>query len=458
MEPDQIKVLFAVLFVWGLLIAACRFAVRCDGRAPADDIGIMWLIILALYGTLPSVSWLVQGGEYSVISYQRLFRLQPTSDDFLELMSIVVAYACGFTAVYFSLRQSIPKPNVNAHARIENPQMMGALLFIVAYSLLTTALRAGGYIRASESYVDSYRAIQELPLGLRQVMKIAAGFDKIAQLVIVVALLQRWPRTKPLFVLYIATLLLTYDPGGSRTAIALALLAAGVVWHILIRPIPMRQWIGVGVMGLVAFTVLGILRGIGYWEDGNEEVSVGDGAEGVGLGELDALWANAMQLLQGGGSRLDIPMSVRYGEFLAFIPGQLLPFEKYSLPDWYLDTFDPIFKAEGGGWEFGAVSQAVIGGGIMEAALRGAIVALLGIGLMAWYRSPTATWWRFPLYLYLLTTGYMSIRESTFAPLTFVVQIAIPALFLIELMAELWTQATRSIMSASRGPARTSDA
>ena len=312
---------------------------------------------------------------------------------------------------------------------------------MLAFLVLTTALRAGGYLRSAESYIDSYHAVQELPLGLRQVLKIAGGMATIAQFVLLVALLQRWPKTRTLFILYLAILLLKYDPQGSRQAVAMGLLSSAIAWHILIRPIPARRWIAAGAFGFLLFMVLGVLRGIGIMGEGGEDIDAGE-IEGIGLGELDHLWANALHLLQEGGSKLDIPITARLGEFWAFVPSQLLPFEKLALKDWYLELFFPEYKEMGGGYQFGALSQAVIGGGIVEATLRGGVVAILSVGLMKWYRSPRAAWWRLPLYLYLLTLAYLSIRDTTFRPLLEFAQTAVPALFLIELIAALVTHAT----------------
>lgn len=452
MESDHIKVLIGILLIWGAVIMTWRVAARHDRRAPADDIGIMWLVVLAMYCTLPPLSWLVQGGAYSIISFQRLLKLQPTGQEVLQLMYIGIAYAVGFTVVYLFFRRTVPRPNAGAHARITGAHMAGALVFVLGFLAFTIALRVGGHLREADSYVDSYRAIQELPLGLRQVLKISSGFAAVAKMVLVAAILQRWPRSKGLFVLYLAIVVVSFDPSGSRKAMATSLLAAAMAWHILVRPVPTRWWITSGVFGFVAFTVLGILRGIGAWEDGAEEVSADDGMEGIGLGELDALWANAVNLLQERESKLDIPLVARYNEFWSFIPSQLLPFEKIALNDWYIETFFPKYKLMGGGWEFGALSQAVIGAGAPEAALRGAAVAILLVSLLKWYRSPTATWWRLPLYLYLMTVMFLSIRDTTLRPLVEFAQVGVPALLLIELIAEMVSQGNRNPSPTSPRP------
>ena len=136
----------------------------------------------------------------------------------------------------------------------------------------------------------------------------------------------------------------------------------------------------------------------------------------------------------------------------------MLPFDKLALNDWYLDTFFPEYKEQGGGWEFGALTQAVIGGGVVEAALRGGVVAALSTWLLTWHRSTSATWWRLPLYMYLLTLAFLSIRDTTFRPLAEFVQLGIPTLILIQLIAELMAQVTPPTKAANQNLSHTSNA
>ena len=70
------------------------------------------------------------------------------------------------------------------------------------------------------------------------------------------------------------------------------------------------------------------------------------GIAGVGVGEFDSLRGNAVELLQikqSGG--VDVPLTARFGELFAFVPSQLLWFEKTSLSIWYLDTFPYLQRA-----------------------------------------------------------------------------------------------------------------
>jgi hypothetical protein len=453
LDADQSSVLFLVLLIWAVVIATCLFAARHDRRAPADDIGVLWLVVLGMYSTFSPLSWLLQDGSYSFLSLYRLISLQPTVDEITQLLNIALAYISGFAATYLLLRRYVPPGVATTHGHVSTSNMTAAFGIVVAFQATMLVMRLGGVIRTPDSYYDSYLVVQELPLALRQVLKIAGGIASVAMLVLLVGILQRWPRQRFLFVLYIAMILLSFDPKGARTGIAIGLLSAGVAWHVLVRPIPLRWWLITSILGLVLFTVFGIIRAL-------EAESFADlrelSTEGIGLGEFDALWANAVELLQARESGwLDVPAAARFGELWAFIPSQLLPFEKMSLSEWFVETFYPSYQAAGGGWAFGAVSQAVIGGGTIEAALRGAVLGALAAWVMKWYRSPAASWWRFPLYLYLLIFVYLSVRDTTFTQIGYVVQIALPALILIALIGKLLAIGSNAARPAG-GACRTS--
>jgi hypothetical protein len=327
--------------------------------------------------------------------------------------------------------------------------MVAAFAVVVVYQLSLLIVGAGGFIRTPESYMDSYLVLHELPLPARQALKIGGGISSVAALVLLVAILQRWPRQRKLFVLYLAMVLLSFPFSGARSIVVTGLLSAGIAWHVVVRPIRARWWIAAGIFGLVIFTALGVLRAL---ESLNDLGTISD--EGSGLGELDALWANAVELQQAKEAGwLDIPISARFGEFWAFVPSQLLPFEKSSLSEWFLGTFYPEDKAMGGGWAFGAIGQAVIGGGVVEAVLRGGVLGALAVWLMKWHRSLKVNWWSTPLYLYLLAFVFQSVRDTTFRPLVDVVQIVLPALLLIALTGELLNiggQASRGVKAACR--------
>ena len=76
MIAKQAIVILQILILWLILYKIYKTSIIRDKRAPIDDIGVLFLLALSLYSTLPPISWLLQGGEYNLIS-GRLFQLQP---------------------------------------------------------------------------------------------------------------------------------------------------------------------------------------------------------------------------------------------------------------------------------------------------------------------------------------------------------------------------------------------
>lgn len=432
----NLVVLFQILFIWLIVLSICIKIANRDGRAPIDDIGIWWLVVFLLYSTLPPLAWLFQGGTYGPLS-GRLFKLQPTSQEVIYLLSIAIAYIVGFSTVFLALFKQVRKPTKLAQAQIDGSKMAGAVIIIMISSLIGIILTMSGLIRPAESYADSYVVAYELPRAIRQLIKIVGGFSGVATLVLIVALFQRWPKFQFLFFCYLLSILFSINPDGGRGKIITPLLSMIVAWHVLISPISTKKVVIGGFLGLLCFLLLGILRNV------NSLTDVGGlGFEGIGLGEFDALWANAIELLQAKKSgSINIGFETRFGEFLNFVPSQLLWFEKLSLNDWYLNNFYPGLKEDTGtGWVFGAISQAVIGEGLFEAAIRGAIIGILASSFMKWVRTPSNSWWRFPLHLFLLVGVFSGIRETTFIQFSELIQVWIIAPILIKLIGSSITK------------------
>jgi oligosaccharide repeat unit polymerase len=432
----KIIVLLQIFLIWFIVLWIYNKVARRDCRPPIDDFGIWWLSVFLLYTTLAPLAWLVQGGSYGPLS-GRLYNLQPTTQEVIYLLNIALAYIFGFTSVYLVFLVRVRPPNIAAQARIGDSKMAGAAVIVLVASLIGVILSISGNIRPAGSYSESYMIAYELPRGLRQLIKIVGGFSGAATLVLMVAIFQRWPKYRFIFLCYLLSIILAINPEGGRGKVVTPLLSMIVAWHVLIRPIPAKKVFIGAFFGLLCFIVLGILRNI----NSVSEVGV-IGFEGIGLGEFDALWANAIELLQAKKiGQININFGTRFGEILNFVPSQLLWFEKLSLNDWYLNTFYPGLKEETGtGWVFGAISQAVIGGGLFEAAIRGVIIGALAGWLMKWVRTPSKAWWRFPLHLFILTGVFAGIRETTFIQFDGLVQVWLIAPILITFIGDSFTK------------------
>ena len=107
-----------------------------------------------------------------------------------------------------------------------------------------------------------------------------------------------------------------------------------------------------------------------------------------------------------------------------------------------------------GTWEVdsssGAISQAVVGAGLSEAAVRGAIIGAMAGGIMLWVRTPTTAWWRVPLHLSLLTGVFAGIRETTFVQWGDLVQTWLLTLAVIAFVGALVASVHRGLSPAPR--------
>lgn len=441
MSDTHFVVILQMASVWAIVVWVYILTARRDGRAPIDDIGFLWLGVFALYSTLPPLSWLLQGGFYGPGS-GRLFEMQPSANEVMSLLNIALAYIVSFALVYIVLLRRVSRPVAMAQAYIGGTKMAGAAVIVLAGYVSGVAIGKMGLIGVSESYTDSLRVLAELPLGLRQVLKAFSSVSLIATLVLLIGMLQRWarPRYRVLFIFYLLSIVANVDPQGSRTGVATGLLSIVIAWHVLVRPIPsLRLFVG-GVLGLLAFLALGILRGRG------SAAGIGDiQLKMVEFGEFDTLWANAAQLWQVRQNGVfDVPFGTRFSELFAFVPSQLLWFEKSTLSVWYLDTYYPASKEQGAGLAFGAMSQAIIGGGMFEAAIRGATFGAIAVWIMKWVRTPSRTWWRFPLHLFILTFVYQGVRDTTFTLWGSLVQIVLPTFVVIGIVGGLLSMVSRA--------------
>lgn len=435
LDSDHIGLLLAIAMVWAVPLITAVVVERRDQRAPADDIGLMWLLVLALYAGLPPLTWLIQGGHYTAAADNRLFLMQPTTEEVSALVYIGLAYSCSFAASYLILRGSAQRAIAGAHVhgRVSTDQMMAALVIVIIFKATILIIGLAGFVRSAESYIDSYKAIAELPVAARQALKISGGISAVAQLVLLVAILQRWPKQRFLFGVYLAMVLLSFDAEGSRAATLIGLIGVAIAWHVVVRPIRARSWVIAGVIGLLVFIALGYRRTLGSWADVDRLAS-----DSVGLGEFDTLWANGVELFRSKNTgHLLVPDAARYGELWSIVPSQLLWFDKDQLAEWYVRSYYPSHAFLGGGLGFGSIPQAVIGYGLYEAVVRGLALGAIAAWTTRWYQRPSPAWWRLPLFLYLLTTSYVSIRDSTFRPVDELIQLGIPGLLVVSLLARL---------------------
>jgi O-antigen polysaccharide polymerase Wzy len=432
---NQNIILYQCIFLLAIVFYTFRSCSKKDGRPAFDDPAVLWLIVLFLYAAAPALVYYLNKGIYSSWLHGRLYSLQPDTSETISLMHIALGYALGLTVVYLPLRRTIPQYVFSKSKYITLPKVLGAISIIVFTKLLILTISYSGLVRRPESYVDSYKVILEAPLIIRQILKVLMGTNKIAFFVIIIAIMQRYPASKKWLILLVLYNFIIFDPDGGRAGLATTIFASIICWHNLVKPIKTKTWIIVGSLGLVAFTILGSIRGT---QNISKEKLILTNFEG--LGEMESIWANSVEMLQNKKSAISPPLTVRFEEFWEFVPSQLLPFEKKSLSNWYVSKFYPDFHLLGGGWAFGCIAQAALGGGIIEAFIRGMVLGILLILLMKWSRSYNSPWWSFLVYLHTLTFLFFSIRDTSFVQVSTLLQSVLPSIFLIWIASSIFVK------------------
>ena len=155
-----------------------------------------------------------------------------------------------------------------------------------------------------------------------------------------------------------------------------------ICYHVLIREMKSRTIILYGFVFFIGFTLFGIYR-----IDFTLNLS-----QYGGFGEFSNIWANAFEIQK---SNESMPLRARFNDFFAYIPSQFLWFEKESPSIWFLKTFYPGYIEAGHGLGFGIFAEIMSGYGILEAFIRGGLIAFfmfLIIKAIAKYNY----WWSFP--------------------------------------------------------------
>ena len=425
---------FLIFIIWGNVYYLYRYSAKKDKCAPIDDIGVFWSAVLALYSTLPVISWIIQGYNYISILSPRLLEYQPDINDVNYLLLIAACYSIGFTLVFKFYRKKIKSLQFVKFRKIQTPIIFTSFIILVFIKFVLFFSSTLFGIGLAESYIDQYRVIQEAPLIVKQFLKYLLSFQPLAIIIIMIWMFQNWKKNKIYFYIFLLFTLFSFDPEGGRAAIATTFLAIFFLWNVLVKKISSRVWLIISTFGVTIFLVFGLLRGVQGLSDYDLT-----GYDNPGVGEFDAIWANAVHLnKEKKYGNLNVPATVRFGELWEFFPSQLLPFDKRSLSVWYLDTYFADYKKAGGGWAFGAISQAVIGFGPIEALFRGMILGALYGFLMYWYRKSINVWWSIPFYLSMYLFSFSSIRDTTFTQLSVVLQNLIPGLLIIYLISKIF--------------------
>jgi hypothetical protein len=194
-------------------------------------------------------------------------------------------------------------------------------------------------------------------------------------------------------------------------------------------------------VGLIGFTALGVLRNAllpsgGFWSNPFAFAS-----------EFEILMGNAIDLAQKQltGALGILPDGFFWADLTGLVPQQFFPFQKVDPADWYVHTFYPVYAAQGGGLAFGTIAEAVLSGGWVSAAARGAALGFCFAKIHRFYVNHSGRYWVLAAYVWLATLSYQAFRNRTFVLLLLFVYRFLPVMITVKVLVTVLNRAARQV-------------
>jgi len=301
-------------------------------------------------------------------------------------------------------------------------------------------------------------AYRRLPLVHAQLINhltTVGGARFILELVLLAALFANYQRWRPVIAGWLVVMaILAFVRLGNRTELVLFVGAVVMMYHYGVRRLRFWHVAAGGVIGLGVFLLLGVLRHV---------EATGVNTTGINpifgyASEFENNFANAYDLgrLRALGLTDDLPTAFYLADLLAFVPQQLLPFEKMSPAVWYVTRFYPIYAASGGGLAFGSIAESVLGGGWLDAVVRGGALGFILALVYRWHARTSGRLWPFILYVWLTLLAYNSFRGTTFMLFGLLVYRFVPVWLGVTVIASMLRALPRRCdMMAHASPVRT---
>jgi hypothetical protein len=197
---------------------------------------------------------------------------------------------------------------------------------------------------------------------------------------------------------------------GARTGLFVLLVSLLVTYHFAVNQLKAPSAVVIGLVALVLFTLLGMLRDnpMAYADSPKNPLAYNNEFEGV--------FATSYDLLHRKGTReaATILPSFYVTDFLNLVPQQFLPIQKVDPARWYVESYYPAYALSGGGLVFGAVPEAIVGLGWIDAAWRGVTIGVIFALIHRNFVYGKKSFWKYCFYLWIIIFSYQCFRDSTF--------------------------------------------
>lgn len=440
------------LIVFPILLGAYIFLLfilmlkRRDNVWPLFDIGSIYLLAVTFYYLIPLLQFLFSGLTHTALSPVQLFYHNPTADHISKFSFWYAAYALSFAVAYLVIRR---KNEITSGIKITYDAftfkifVMLFIIFNVIKYFTTVAYGLDLNVAYDPVLVwEAYEDYGRMPLLLRQIFHNFNGTIEILKIGIFIYIFTNWNKKlwKSTLFLWLLFLVVEYVfKMGARTELFLAFFYCILLFHRVIRPIKLKKIVFAGAIFIMLFLVFGHMRG-GKTISGNIDKSLSLLEQNKGS---VFLMANEFQTVFAGGYDLytmtesetikDSPWqfhTILY-DIILLIPQQILPFEKPDVQNWYIKVTKTPYP---GYFMFNPIAQSIMGLGIIEVFIRGALLGLIFALIHNWYLCDSESLWKTLFYLWMISVAYMNIRSSNFTFLYFIIYRFIPIYMLVYIL------------------------
>lgn len=388
------------------------------------DLGVVFAGIIFVYAWFPMIGLILAQNGYGGLQDQRVLDDIPTSEEIVIIGGHYLMFLVGFALMYGWRRSAVPPSVVPLKGNW--PQVLATVLaagLVLSVNFLGRRLLG---IEGAESYIDSYTQFRQFPLVVQQIMSSLAQIEFSACLAVVVLMIA-W---KPRFHKYVAiavfvSLLSAMFSGGSRTFGFLLAFAYLICFSIYVRRLKAIHLLFLAGLGLALFVFAGVFRADGGFDAFMTTLFQG--------GEFLSLFINSVDLLRHSADAavVDLPWQLHWVDFLRLIPQQVLGFEKVDPAVWYVKTYYPVFYDAGGGLAFGAIAESVVGFGITEAFVKGALLGVAYAFVANRCISGRIAPLKVFIYVWFVVMSYQAVRDTTFSVFSRFVFQVLPVLIFV---------------------------
>ena len=406
---------FTVLYPLLAILAAALFFLlilrKHDGKVEVFELGVFYTGIVLIYSVYPLLNYLACGLSYLRRSNVVLFQAQPSPGEMATISWYFFVYFVSFLAAYLLARGRCKFEKLQV-PRPDSRLLLALILQYAAVEAFFLFMKLYYNIQKPEDYTGSYLLYANLPLIVKQLAGHLGGIELTLEVMLMAYLTLKYRRYKFIIVGWIILEIpaLFFYGIGARTAMFALLFSLLITYHFEVKRLKVRSAVILGFVGVALFFVLGVVRSFPLNE---ADLSINPFTY---PSEFECVFTNSYDLLHVKKAGLTAALfpSVYVNDFLALIPQQLLSLQKLDPLDWYAQTFYPDFAATGGGLAFGAIPEAIVGFGWIDAAWRGVIIGLIFAFVHRSFIQSKKSFWRYCLYIWLTIFCYKCFRCTTF--------------------------------------------